>query len=254
MTLSRLMAALLVLLTLAVPAAASPLTLTGEVFYRERMALPPGATLHVSLVTLPDGRAVVGAGAAIEARGQVPLAFTLNIRSDVAGRPHGFGLVAEIRHAGVPLFRNDRPVPVDVTAPEPVSILLHRVVRPPAPPVEPAVPEPVLLDTLWRVTSIGARPVLGGRPVTLSIAADHRAGGNGGCNNYFTEASFEADRLTFGPAAATRMVCAPEIMAQEAAYFAALAAVAGFELGQGSLRLLDAAGVPLVGLVPLEDD
>ena len=116
------------------------------------------------------------------------------------------------------------------------------------------MPEPVLLDTLWRVTSIGARPVLGGPPVPLSIAADHRAGGNGGCNNYFTEASFEADRLTFGPAAATRMVCAPEIMAQEAAYFAALAAVAGFELGQGSLRLLDAAGVPLVGLVPLEDD
>ena len=88
--------------------------------------------------------------------------------------------------------------------------------------------------------------------VTLSIAADHRAGGNGGCNNYFTEADFDDPPLTFGPIAGTRMACAPEIMAQEAALFAALGATVGYEFSGDTLKLFDAAGIPLVGLVRLQ--
>ncbi len=105
---------------------------------------------------------------------------------------------------------------------------------------------------LWRITSIGGKPAVGERPPTFSITADSRAGGNSGCNNYFAEADF-TDGLSFGPAAATRMACAEPLMAQEAALFAALAAVANYETDGESLRLLDAAGIPLIGLVPLED-
>jgi putative lipoprotein len=38
-------------------------------------------------------------------------------------------------------------------------------------------------------------------------------------------------------------------MAQESAFFAALIAVARYEISDDSLRLLDAAEVPLIGLI-----
>lgn len=252
MMLARLIHILATVFLLATPALAAPLTLTGEVFYRERMALPAGATLHVGLVTLPQGRPVVGAGASVPARGQVPIAFQLNIRSDVAALGDQFGLVAEIKVNGAVLFRSPAAVPVDISRPAPVSILVARQAQRPADPMPP-LPDAALLDTVWQVTSIGGKPVSGTRPITLSIAPDLRASGSGGCNNYVTEATTLASKLVFGPAAATQMACSEALMTQEISYFSALAAVAGFEVDDAGLRLLDAAGVPLVGLVRQED-
>lgn len=254
----RLIQTLLALLLLVVPAAADGLSFTGTVAYRERIAAPAGTTLRVSLVTLPGGRPVVGASGTVAANGHPPIGFVLNLHSDVARHGTAFGLVAELRGPGGFSFASIAPVPVDLAAPAPVVIDLVRVPAPPpepdpeVPTPPPVLPEPVLVDVLWRITSIGGKPADGEPPPTFSITADSRAGGNSGCNNYFAEADF-TDGLTFGPAAATRMACAEPLMAQEAALFAALAAVSDYETDGDSLRLLDAAGIPLIGLVPLED-
>ena len=248
-----LLAALLTLLGLAAPSLAADITLSGEVTYRERIALPPDARLAIALVSLADGRRIVGAESAID-KGSVPLHFTLNLRSSVVTPDRLYGLLAEIRSGGRILFRNDQPVPVDIGAPSPTLIVVGFAPQPLPPPPEIVVPplEPPrpLLDVVWTVTSIGGEPVPSDGKLTFSIAADQRVGGNGGCNNYFTEASFEEnDRLTFGPVAGTRMACEPAVTALEFRFFAALAATRGYELSGDSLRLLDAAGIPLVGLV-----
>lgn len=248
-----LLAALLTLLGLAAPSLAADISLSGEVTYRERIALPPDARLAVALVSLPEGRRIVGAESAID-KGSVPLRFTLNLRSSVVAPGGLYGLIAEIRSGGRILFRNDQPVPVDITAPSPTLIVVNFSPQPlPQPPeivVPPLEPPRPLLDIVWTVTSIGGEPVPAGERLTFSIAADQRVGGSGGCNNYFTEASFEEDtRLAFGPVAGTRMACEPAVMALESRFFAALAATRGYELSGDSLRLLDAAGVPLAGLV-----
>lgn len=255
---SRLLCAglmLLALLMLAPPAMADDVTFTGEVTYRERIALPPRAELWVTLVSLPRATPVVGAAANVGPSGQVPLQYSLRVRSDVIATGGSYGLVAEIRAEGRTLFRNSQPVPVDVMAPLPTLIVVNFSPDPPHDAPEQVLPPPErpipLLDTAWQVTSIGGDPVLADTDVTLSIAADHRAGGNGGCNNYFTEADFDGPPLTFGPVAGTRMACAPEIMEQEAALFAALDATVGYELSGDALKLFDAAGIPLVGLVRL---
>ena len=264
--LKRLLAlAFSLLLTIGYSMAAEQV-ITGEVYYRERIALPPGATLHVGLVGLPGGEPVAGAGATIPTRGEVPLQFTFAVRSSVAQSDRSFGLIAEIRLGSAILFRNDAPVPVDLSAPSPVSILVtrQRVQRPvPVPDPEPLPaperePEPTpeeeppaeLLGTDWQVTSIGGVPVTGLRPLTLSIAHDLRASGHAGCNDYFSQASIEGDKVQFSLAAATRKACVPDgVMAQENAFLNALAAITGYEISHNSLRLLDAAGVPLIGLV-----
>lgn len=243
-------AAAVLLVMLASPVWAAGVTINGSVSYRERMALPPNAWLTVTLVTLPTGASVVGASAGIPAKGQVPISFVLNVRNPIDDAA-SYGLVAEISSGGRVLFRNPVPAPVSPGSGEAPTIVLNYApdhVAPVRPP-----PDKSLVDVLWTVTSIGGKPVSGPRPLTLSIAADYRAGGSGGCNNYFTEASLAETGISFGAAAATRMACAPDIMEQEAAYFAALAAVASYERDEQGLRLRDAAGIPLIGLIEAKE-
>lgn len=251
--LKRLVLATFALLAFMSSVQAEDMTFTGDVTYRERMALPDGAQLWVSLVALPENAVVASASATIGEPAQVPLGFKLAVRTTKLRPTGAYGLKAEIRSSGRTLFRNIQPVLVDLSAPSPsvivVSFLPDAAHAPDV--VSPAPTQSVspLLDTSWRVTSIGGTPVLPETRITLAIAPDRRAGGHGGCNNYFTEASFEPEALSFGPIAGTRMACAAEVMGQEAALFAALEATSDFEATSNSLKLLDAAGVPLVGLV-----
>ncbi len=252
MSLVRIFVALLAF-ALAVPAMAEDVTFAGLVTYRERMALPEDAALTITLVSLPGESRITGAHASLGGKAGSPIQFNLNVRSDVIAAGGQYGLVAEILSGGYVIFRNSQPVLVDAAEPEGNIIEVEFSPPPPHEPPEQILP-PIetpnpLLDVLWTVTSIGGDPVLHQTEVSFSIAADHRAGGNGGCNNYFTEASFETPPLTFGPIAGTRMACDPAVMAQEARFFAALEATAGYDLVGDTLKLVDAAGIPLAGLI-----
>jgi putative lipoprotein len=251
--LKSLFAVLFVLMTTIHPARADDVTFSGIVQFPERARLPARAELVVSLVALPQGNRVAGARAALDTGATSPIQFTLDVRSAVLARGDDFGLVASIATGGVVLYHASQPQPVASTSIDAIVLTLHPAPAPaPAPvPDETTIaetPSP-LLDLLWTVTSIAGRPVSGDRPLTLSIAADHGVGGFAGCNNYFAEVVIDGQNLVFGPAAATRMACDPTIMQQETDFLAALAAVQSFEIEGQGLRLLDAAGIPLVGLV-----
>ncbi len=252
-TLKGAVLALLITLTLGGLARADDVTFKGLVTYRERMALPADASLVVTLVNLADQKRIAGAQAALGGKASSPVQFTLNVRSTVLAPDRRYGLVAEIWSAGHVIFTNGQPLAVD---PESSSGLVIPVQFSPPPPHDPAeqilppveAPNP-LLEVVWNVTSLGGKPVLPLTKPTLSIAADHRAGGNGSCNSYFTEASFEEPPLAFGPIAGTRMACPPAIMAQEAAFFSALSATAGYELSGDRLTLVDPKGKQLAELM-----
>lgn len=256
---ARLLRAALVLMALLIAisaAAAEDVTFSGLVSYRERMVLPPNSALSVTLVSLPEQRPIATATALLPDRAASPIQFSLNVRSNVLSAGSQYGLVAQVAINGGGFFSNIQPVLVDLAEPEGNVIEVTFSAPPPHDPpmtilpIEPTEPSSPLLDTAWSVIGIGGDPVLADTEVTLSIAADRRAGGNGGCNNYFTEASFEgATPLAFGPVAGTRMACIPATMMQEADFFAALGATVGYELSGNSLSLFDAAGVPIVELV-----
>lgn len=249
---TRFALALLALL-MAGPALAEDVTFSGLVTYRERLALPAHSALNITLVRLPGQERVAGAQAALGGKTGSPIQFTLNVRSDVVMADGDYGLIAEVWSEGYPIFRNWQPVVVDVQKPDGNIIEVQFTPPPPHDPPEQILPPAdtpnPLLDVLWTVTSIGGDPVLPQTDLSFSIAADHRAGGNGGCNSYFTEASLATPPLSFSPVAGTRMACEPAVMAQETRFFAALAATAGYDLAGDTLKLVDAAGVPLVGLI-----
>ncbi len=252
---------LLVLSAFGIPTslAASALRFSGEVTYLDRMALPPDAALRVTLVDLsgPVGANIVAATAPIASVGNVPLLFELSVQSDVIVPGGQYGLVAEIGTSDRVWFASPEPVAVDIASTDGLILLVDRV----APEAEIAIIDPMapnmevdlgLFDTLWAVQAIAGQAIAPETQVTLSIAMDRRAGGNGGCNHYFTEAVFDGDQLSFGAPVATKMACAPNVMGQEAALFAALASTASYRRTSKNLLLLDSEGDALVTLIPAD--
>jgi putative lipoprotein len=252
---TRALAGLAVLVLFGGPSQAGPVTLSGEVTYQERIALPDGAVLRVKLIdlTAPGTPTRVEAEAAIASPGQVPLTFTLNFddRALVAGNQHA--LIAEISGGLELWFNNVEPYRLDPLAPQgPVLIVASfagRLVDSSGAPATPAV-APVnapILDLTWRADLIKGEPVAADTESTLSIASDLRAGGRGGCNSYFAQASVGGESIGFSAIAATRMACLSEVAtAQETAFFAALEAARVWRMDGEQLLFLDADGTELL--------
>ena len=256
MRILNLVVALAAMLLLAAsPALAERITLKGDVTYRERIALPAAGTLTVALIDLGEPeKPGLAATAAIASKGKVPLTFTLNLDTDALDATHKYALVAQIAAAdGAVWFRNVEPYPVDPLAPaEPILIVVNfqgSLGQPDASvPVEPAAPPPILNIT-WNAESIAGNPVARGSISSLSIGADMRAGGRGGCNSWFATAQVGEQSLVLSAVAATRMACLSDALsAQETAVFNALAETRFWRMDQNKLTLLDTAGAELAVL------
>jgi putative lipoprotein len=74
-----------------------------------------------------------------------------------------------------------------------------------------------------------------------------RAGGRGGCNNYFAQATISADSIGFSAIAATRMACMSEpANRQETAFFLALESARSWRHEGEQLVLSDADGTEVL--------
>jgi putative lipoprotein len=238
-------------LSIASPALAAKIDLSGQVTYRERIALPDGAYLKIQLVdqTLPNTPPRVAVEAPI-GPGQVPLSFDLKFEDTLILPNHTYALTASISDAGGLLFRNTDPYVVDPLAPATPLVITTNLVAHTELPASASAEEtpgtPAILDTLWTATSIGGAAPLPRSDVSLTIGADMRAGGSGGCNAYFSQAQLDGDHIAFSGVAATRKACAGAVNAQEQAFFAALAATATWQIAGDGLTLFGADGKALL--------
>ena len=93
-------------------------TLDGEVFYLQRIALPPTATLEVSLqdVSLADAPAVTLAKQSGQIKGQVPLPFHLTYDPAEVKPGHNYAVSARIEQDGKLLFVTTERNTVDLDA------------------------------------------------------------------------------------------------------------------------------------------
>lgn len=103
-------------------------TLDGEVFYLQRIALPPAATLSVSLqdVSLADAPAVTLARQSGPVEGQVPLPFHLAYDPAQVKPGHRYAVSARIELDGKLLFINTEHHGVQLNGqdPQPLRIRL----------------------------------------------------------------------------------------------------------------------------------
>ena len=238
----------LAMLLVASPVLAAKINLSGEVTYRERIALPDTAVLSIELIdlALPD-RPRLSVSAPTGA-GQVPLAFTLTFEDSMILPQHSYALNAEI-NAGDIHFRNVEPFGVTPLAQtEPIVIITNLVALTEQPSGEPvAEPEDLaLLGVTWEATAIGETPVAPGVEITLLIEADMRAGGVGGCNSFFSQATVTEDSFAIGEIARTQRSCLYERNMLEKSYFDALKAAVSWSVDGDTLTLLDREGKPAV--------
>ncbi len=84
-------------------------------------------------------------------------------------------------------------------------------------------------------------PVPDGVVVSLFMEND-RAGGDGGCNNYFASYEIDGFDVTFDEIGSTLMACAGPASDVESAYFANLGLVTSYQSGGIQMAFLDADG------------
>lgn len=240
---------------LAAPASAQAITLSGDVTYRERMALPVPAELVVTLVELETGATIASATAPIPERGQVPLSYSLNLHQQPAAE-NDYGLVAKILSRGDIIFQNFDPIAVDPSSPKQTTIFVHR-----AGEVQPVIEQPQILAidptaattspliaTDWTVQMVNGEIIDGPRKPSIGFDHDSRVYGTGGCNRYFTTATIAGTAISFGVGGTTNMACDAATMRREAAFFSALAEIVGYELEGEELRLIGTSGSVLLKL------
>lgn len=104
----------------------------------------------------------------------------------------------------------------------------------------------VLAGPEWRVEDIEGAGIIDASHVTLAISKEARVSGSASCNRYMGALELGPEGLSFGPLAATQMMCPEALMAQEGRYLAALASVDWFEIDETGALVLYASGAPVI--------
>ena len=217
----------------------------GNVVYRERMTLPPGARVDVELVDVSraDAPSVTIACVRIEDVHASPIPYQLTYDPALIDSRFTYALTARIYVGDRLLFLSTTHHPalgdeVDT------EILVERIASPDEKATE--------LDIYgsWLAEDIEGGGVIDNLQTTLEIDQDGRAGGHGGCNSYGGEVTIDGDTIRFGRMAGTLMACAEAVMNQEGKFHDALGRVAAFriEQDQRKLLLLGADGNTLIQL------
>lgn len=203
---------------------------TGTVAYRERMALPPGAVLEVQLVDISreGGSWPVIAAARIEVAGQVPIPFEIRYDPSRIDPRATLAVSARLSFGGRVQFAHDRLQRVLTQgAGTTAEIDLVRVVD--------------LLGT-WVAEEIAGEALAGPPRPDITFTDEGRVHGSGGCNRFTGGYEQRGPRLQFGALAQTNIACAPDAMAREARFHAALAAVRAWRVDDGRVLLIDGRG------------
>ncbi|HET9722726.1 MAG TPA: META domain-containing protein [Actinomycetota bacterium] len=111
-----------------------------------------------------------------------------------------------------------------------------------------------LEGTAWRLDGIAGdgdtvSSILAGTEITATFDSEGKVAGRGGCNGYGATYTADGDAIQIGEIAATQMACAPDVSAQETAFFDALGRAATFGIEGSTLTLHDAAGGFLLSFV-----
>ena len=248
-------------------------TIEGEVFYRERIMIPPESEVEVQLedISRPDALATVLESVSFKARGGPPYPFTIEYDPSRLDERLRYALRARITSPdGDLLFTNTEYI--DPFSGNPVKVMVQGMAHPaPEPEPEPEVqaeppppeapdeappPQPEAAPSddsaiVWVLATLGGKqvpPGAGGKPVDLQMnAADNTASGFSGCNRY--SGSFRSKGhsthgtpIRFGPMAGTLMAC-DKGGDLERAYLQMLSEVDAYRMQGQMLELLSGGDV-----------
>jgi len=231
----------------ATTAAAAPTVLRGTVNYRERMTLPPTATVLVQLLDVSRADAPAAAIAEDRITGATgsPIPYRLEFDQDRIDLRHSYALQARIFDGDRLLFVNAKHHTVFAGGRNNTRIMVRRIATTPAPPSA--------ATGRWLAEDLLGGGVLDRLQTVLEIAPDGVVTGTGGCNRFNGRAKIEDDRIAFGPIASTKMACTPAAMDQEHKLHRVLEATRAFRVDavQRKLLLFDSSGNQIARLAAM---
>lgn len=229
------------------PGSAGLKTISGNIWYRERMMLPPGAEIDVILedVSRMDVAATVIAQISLKPAGtSPPYAYSLQYDPAKILPNMRYGMRVRIEANGQLMFINTEHIPAFIQASgEPVNIMVSRVRSQQRSKGQPPKPNASLFNTYWKPVELQGQPVLNGagqRELHMVITGrDSRIRGFSGCNRFFGHYAVSNDQLYFNQLASTPMMCF-EAMEQEQQFLETLGSTSSFEI-KGDVLMLYAA-------------
>ncbi|MEM7088981.1 MAG: YbaY family lipoprotein [Pseudomonadota bacterium] len=218
-------------------------TIEGSATYRERIAVPPNATLFVELqdVSLADAPAVTLAAQRYALDG-VPAQFELTFDDALISDGHRYVVRASIHQDGGLMFTTDTAYPVltDGAGTTADLILVQAGAQGAA----------MLENTEWTAASLQGAPIETDRRPELSFGQGGAFAGTGGCNRFTGQAEISGNRIEFPDnMAATLMACPPPLDEVERQFLKTMQSVTTFAVQGDALALLNASGEPVIKLV-----
>ncbi|WP_404934837.1 META domain-containing protein [Nitratireductor sp. L15S-10] len=198
------------------------LTISGELTYLVRMALPSDSMAIVELrdaMASEDVPPVAETKIALNGK-QVPIPFSLSVQKARFQPEETYQLYGAI-HDGQKLRWTSGAILMD---PEQSEIDLGTLLLVPVGTVPRLIPVAMdaIIDIVWIVEDIDSRGIIDSSRVSLSFAGNGRVSGRASCNSYSASWTEENGKLAVGPAATTRMACAESLMDQEQQFLSIL--------------------------------
>ena len=231
-------------LSLSAAAVAAQPVVTGEAFWRERIATPPGAVLEAVLadISRADAPAVELGRTVVDPAGNPPIRFDIQydpLQIDPAAL---IAVRATVTVDGRLWMTSDTITPALTRgAGNTVELMLRKVAAEEAAPVTPAS----LIGPRWRLLGVGEVAVGEDTPAHLVFDADGRLSGSAGCNRIMGGYVARMDgAFLAGDLASTMMACPSPLMELEHSLFGALREAREWRI-EGSTLELRAEGAPL---------
>ncbi len=200
-----------------------PLEVSGQLAYRERIALAPGAAARIVVadVSVADRAAPVLAEQNLSLAGrQVPIPFALVLDPEQLQSHGRYSVRATISDPdGRLLWTTDSVYLIDPGL-RSQDLGTLRLVR----PASPAAGAPTVAGVEWVVEDVDGGGIIDFSRVTMNFQSDGRLAGRGGCNQYSGGYELDGDTLSVGLLAVTNRACAPALMAQEDRFLSILQA------------------------------
>lgn len=225
----------------------------GSVWYRERVMLPTGTEVRVSLedVSKMDVQSELIAETRFTPQGGPPWDFTMPYDPEEINDRGRYALRTRIEVNGKLIFTNTEHIPAfDGKPGEPINILVSQVSRTEAVPTgSSSMPDASLTDTYWKLTEINGEPTVPGadqKDLHLIFAGeDNRIKGFSGCNRFTGGYTINGDELQFSQMASTMMACV-DSMDQEQRFLSALGDTNRYKISGNYLSLIGSSDETLL--------
>ena len=216
-----------------------------SVFYRERIMLPTGSELTVTLadVAKMDVAAEVIATKTIPAEGGPPFEVSLDYDPSSLNDRGKYAVRASIKKGEELLFTSTEHIeafknPEDI----PVEIMVRSLARKSAYLTQGNVS---LVNTYWKLVKLNDKPVQTGldeKELFIQLLEEEsRVSGYSGCNNFSGGYELEKDSIKFGMLMSTKKMCI-DAMAQEQEFLAALSETVRYAIEGKKLFLYNSEG------------